>query len=130
MVRILDLEININNERVNYARSKWSPQEQPHRWIKSRRNTEVATTFSTISRLWDRYRQHRSTRDLLRSGRPRVTTAACEIASPKQPLLLYPFLVKQLLILIGIRHIELKWLWTFKCSMNCKTICSVQKGIC
>lgn len=42
--------------------------------------TAVATTFnvsqSTISRLWDRYLQHRSTRDLPRSGRPRVTTAA------------------------------------------------------
>lgn len=31
---------------------------------------------STICRLRDRYRQHRSTRDLLRSGRPSVITAA------------------------------------------------------
>lgn len=41
--------------------------------------TAVATTFnvsqSTISRLWNRYRQHGSTCDLPRSGRPRVTTA-------------------------------------------------------
>ena len=45
--------------------------------------TEVANTFhvsqSTISRLWDRYRQHRSTRDLPRSGRRRVTTAAQDL---------------------------------------------------
>lgn len=40
--------------------------------------TAVARAFhvspSTISRLWDRYQQHGSTRDLPRSGRPRVTT--------------------------------------------------------
>ena len=42
--------------------------------------TAVARTFNvfqrTISRLWDRYQQHGSSRDLPRSGRPRVTTAA------------------------------------------------------
>ncbi|XP_067664519.1 uncharacterized protein [Haliotis asinina] len=42
--------------------------------------SDVAMFFnvppSTISRLWERYQQHGSTRDLPRSGRPRVTTAA------------------------------------------------------
>jgi len=43
-------------------------------------HTAVARIFnvtqSTISRLWDRYQVNGSTRDLARSGRPRVTTAA------------------------------------------------------
>ena len=42
--------------------------------------TEVARIFnvhpSTITRLWDRFRQTNSTNDRLRSGRPRVTTPA------------------------------------------------------
>jgi transposase len=42
--------------------------------------TAVARTFnvsqSTISKLWDIYQQNGSTRDITRSGRPRVTTAA------------------------------------------------------
>lgn len=42
--------------------------------------TDVANTFnvaqSTISRLWDRYQRYRLTRDLPRTGRPRVTSNA------------------------------------------------------
>ena len=49
-------------------------------WEAGETQTEVASTFyvsqSTISRILDRYGQHRSTRDLPRSGRPRMTTAA------------------------------------------------------
>lgn len=38
--------------------------------------TILNVSQSTISRLWDKYRQHGATRDLPRSGRPRVTTPA------------------------------------------------------
>ena len=68
--------------------------------------TAVATTFSTISRLWDRYRQHPSKFRSTKGDNCCSGYSICEIASSQQPLLFHPFLFKQLSILmVGIRDI-------------------------
>jgi transposase-like protein len=73
--------IPLDTKRSRYARLNEAQRSNAiGRLEASESQTAVARIFnvsqSTIFRLWDRYQQTGSTRDLPRLGRPRVTTAA------------------------------------------------------
>jgi transposase len=71
---------SLDTKRSRYVTSEWAQHNNAIGWLEAGESqTAVARIFnvsqSTISRLWDRYQQNGSTRDLPGSGRQRVTTA-------------------------------------------------------